>query len=443
MGKTIAEKILGAHCDREVNAGDIVICKVDFLMGQDGTSPLAIKVFNEMGGRKVFNPNKIAMIIDHNSPSPNIGVSSLHKIMREFASKQKIKLYEIGCGICHQLMLENNVSPGMLVIGADSHTTTYGALNAFATGIGSTDLAAAMISGKIWFKVPRTIKISIEGKLPERVYSKDLILYLIGKIGADGANYKSVEFTGSTIKNLSIEGRFTISNMAVEMGAKAGLMEADKKTYEWLRKNNVGQGFSPALSSGPPACLRQADGGASIKADKDAKYEKILNYDVSSLEPQIAKPHSVDNVVPIGKVEGTKIDQVFIGSCTNGRLEDLRIAAKILKGKKVHPDVKLLIGPASKKIFLQAVKEGLIQTFIETEGVVLNPGCGPCVGTHQGIPADGEVVLSTTNRNFKGRMANPNSFIYLSSPATAAVSAIRGKITDPREFVQQGGVSCV
>lgn len=436
MGKTIAEKILGAHCGREVSAGEIVICKVDFLMGQDGTSPLAIKAFKEMGGKRVFNPKKMTMVIDHNSPSPNIGVSSLHKLMREFAEEQKIKLYDVGCGICHQVMLEDNVSPGMLVLGADSHTTTYGALNVFSTGVGSTDLAAAAISGKIWLKVPQTIKIVVNGKLPIGVYSKDLILYIIGKIGADGANYKSVEFTGSAIKKISMEARFTISNMAVEMGAKTGLMEADKKTGQWLKKNNVAQTFRSAVSSGPPARLWRADGGAGVRADKDAEYEKILEYDVSNLEPQIAKPHTVDNVVPLKQVEGTKIDQVFIGSCTNGRLEDLRIAAKILKGKKIHPYVKLLIGPASKKIFLQAVKEGLIETFIKVEGAVLNPGCGPCVGTHQGIPADGEVVLSTTNRNFKGRMANPNAFIYLSSPATAAASAITGKITDPREFIK-------
>jgi len=346
MGKTIAEKILGVHCGRDVSAGDIVICNVDFLMGQDGTSPLAIKSFNEMDGKKVFNPKKIAMVIDHNSPSPSIGVSSLHKIMRKFAGKQRIKLYEIGCGICHQLMLEDNVSPGMLVIGADSHTTTYGALNVFATGVGSADLAAAMISGKMWFKVPQTIKISIEGRLPEGVYSKDLILYIIGKIGADGANYKAVEFTGTTVKNLSMDSRFAISNMAVEMGAKAGLMDADEKTWAWLKENRSSGAIYRTMSD-------KSD-HYSIKADKDAKYEKILEYDVNKLEPQIAKPHTVDNVVPIRKVEGTRIDQVFIGSCTNGRLEDLRIVARILKDKKVHPDVKLLICSASKKIFLQA-----------------------------------------------------------------------------------------
>jgi len=419
MGKTIAEKILGAHCGMSVKAGDIAICRVDFLMGQDGTFPFAIKAFGEMGGKKVFAPERIAMVIDHNSPSPSQEVSKIHSGMREFAWRHGIKLYDVGCGICHQLMLEENVLPGMLVLGADSHTTTYGALNVFSTGVGSTDLAAAMISGKLWLKVPETIKIVLNGKLPPGVYSKDIILYIIGKIGADGANYKAVEFTGTAIKNLSMDARFTISNMAVEMGAKAGLMEVDEKTVEWLQKNRTGNAIH----------------WTGIKSDRDARYERILEYELSKIEPQIAMPHAVDRVVPAGKVKGRRIDQVLIGTCTNGRLEDLKIAAKILKGRKVHPDVKLIVAPASKKIFLQAIKEGIIETFVRSGAAVLNPGCGPCVGTHQGIPADGEVVLSTANRNFKGRMGNPDAFIYLSSPATAAASAIRGEITDPREFV--------
>lgn len=421
MGQTIAEKILSSHSGRLVRAGEIVICKVDYLMGQDGTSPLAIKAFKDLGGKKVFDNKKFAMIIDHSSPSPSIGVSVLHKFMRDFAKAQKIKLYDVGCGICHQMMLEDNVSPGMLVMGADSHTTTYGALNVFSSGVGSTDLAAAAISGKIWLKVPQTIKIVVNGKLKKGVYSKDLILYIIGKIRADGANYRSVEFTGSAIRDLSMDARFTISNMAVEMGAKTGLMDVDAKTIAWLnlhRKKKFPRGFE------------------GVRSDKDAVFEKVVEIDAGTISPQIAKPHTVDNVSPISQVEGKKIDQVFIGSCTNGRLEDLRIAAKILKGKKVNSNIKLLIGPASKKIYLQAVQEGLIETFIRSEAMVLNPGCGPCVGTHQGIPADNEVVLSTTNRNFKGRMANSNAFIYLSSPATAAVSALTGKITDPRKYVK-------
>jgi len=466
MGKTIAEKILGAHSGIDVSAGRIAVCRVDFLMGQDGTSPLAIKAFEEMRGKKVFSPGRIAMVIDHNSPSPSIDVSRLHIMMREFALRHKIKLYDVGCGVCHQVMAEDNVLPGMLVIGADSHTTTYGALNAFSTGVGSTDLAAAMISGRIWLKIPETIKIVMNGRLKKGVFGKDLILYLIGKIGADGANYRAVEFAGSAISSLSVDSRLTVSNMAVEMGAKAGLMEADGKTAAWLNKNrvnvshpksvggqatcqrvngsrrlqpaqNAGQAFPPRWTSGRDLALPLCRAGrlAGVKADADARYEKILTFDAGKIGPMIAKPHTVDNVVPLGSVEGTKIDQVVIGTCTNGRFEELKIAAAILRNRKIHPKLKLIIVPASRGIFLRALKEGIIEAFVKSGGAVLNPGCGPCVGTHQGIPADGEVVLSTANRNFKGRMANPRAFIYLSSPATAAASAVTGRITDPRSFL--------
>ena len=433
MGKTIAEKILGLHSGKEARAGEIAVCGIDFLMGQDGTSPLAIKAFLEMGGKKVFSRDKIAMVIDHNSPSPSQDVSRIHMMMRDFARGQGIKLYDVGCGVCHQVMVEDNVMPGMLVIGADSHTTTYGALNVFSTGVGSTDLAAAMISGKIWLKVPDTIKIFVSGKLRKGVYGKDLILYIAGKIGADGANYRSVEFTGPGIRSLSMDSRFTISNMAVEIGAKAGLMEADAKTLKWLNKNRIN------VSTYQRACptkLQRSRVNAGIRADKDAVYEKIYEFNADKIEPMVAKPHTVDNVAPLKSVRGTKIDQVLIGTCTNGRLEDLKIAAGILKGRKVHPDVKLIIAPASRRIFLQALKDGTIETFVSAGAAVLNPGCGPCVGTHQGIPADGEVVLSTANRNFKGRMANSKAFIYLSSPASAAASAVTGRITDPREFLK-------
>ena len=441
MGKTIAEKILGAHSGMDASAGRIAVCRVDFLMGQDGTSPLAIKAFEEMRGKKVFSPGRIAMVIDHNSPSPSIDVSRLHIMMREFALRQKIKLYDVGCGVCHQVMAEDNVLPGMLVIGADSHTTTYGALNAFSTGVGSTDLAAAMISGRIWLKVPETVKIIMNGRLKKGVFSKDLILYLIGKIGADGANYRAVEFTGSAISSLSIDSRLTVSNMAVEMGAKAGLMEADAKTEAWLAENRVKESKSQRVKvencSGrihATSFVGQAF-RLAVKADADARYEKILTFDAGKIGPMIAKPHTVDNVVPLGRVEGQKIDQVVIGTCTNGRFEDLTVAAAILRNKKIHPKLKLIVVPASRRIFLRALKEGIIETFVKSGGAVLNPGCGPCAGTHQGIPADGEVVLSTANRNFKGRMANTCAFIYLSSPATAAASAVAGKITDPRNFL--------
>lgn len=419
-GKTIVEKIIGAHAGKEVEAGDIVIAELDFMMGQDGTSPLAINALKEMEVEKLYDPCKVAMVIDHSAPSPLEGVSALHDMMRKFAKEQGVKLYDIGCGVCHQLMPEQgHVVPGNLVVGADSHTCTYGAINAFATGVGSTDLAAAMASGKLWFKVPETIKFVLKGKLPIGVFSKDVILFLIGQVTADGATYKAVEFTGPVIDDLSVEARFTISNMAIEMGGKAGLMEADEKTIRWVKEHS-NKPFTP------------------VKADPDAVYEKVLEYDLSDLVPQVAKPHTVDNVAPIDEVMGTPIQQAVLGTCTNGRLEDLRIAAAILKGKKVNPDVRFIVAPASKEIYLKAMNEGTIQTLVEAGAAVVTPGCGPCVGTHNGVPSDGENVISTANRNFKGRMGNGKAFIYLGSPATVAASAIEGKIADPRNYLTEG-----
>jgi len=417
MGKTIAEKILSAHSGKDANAGDIVIADLDFMIGQDGTSGVAIDVFNKMEGGKVFDPSRVAIIIDHSSPSPNEGVSAIHKKIREFSKAQGISLFDIGCGVCHQITPEMGfVVPGNLVIGADSHTCTYGAINVFSTGIGSTDLAAGMISGKLWFKVPETIKFQINGKWPKGVFSKDLILKIIGDIGADGATYMATEFVGPAIEDLSVDARFTISNMAIEMGGKAGLMNADKKTIEWVKLHSK-KAFTP------------------VESDKDAKFAKIMEYDVSKLSPQIAKPHTVDNVSPIEAIEGLEIQQGFIGTCTNGRLEDLEIAAKILKGKKVNEGCRLIVAPASKSIFIEAMKKGLVQTIMDAGGVFVTPGCGPCVGTHNGIPSDGEKVLSTANRNFKGRMGNNKAEIYLGSPATVAASVIEGKISDPRKYM--------
>ncbi len=417
MGKTIAEKILSKKSGQDAYANDLVVATVDFRMGQDGTSPLAIRSFEDMGGERVSNPETSAFVIDHSAPSPLEGVSALHKLMREFARKYKMILYDVGEGVCHQLMPEKgHVGPGSLVIGADSHTCTYGALNAFATGVGSTDLAAALISGKMWFKVPETVKFICHGRLPFGVYSKDLILYLIGQVTADGATYKAAEYTGEAIQALSVDARFTISNMAIEMGAKAGLMEADEKVWEWVRRHGNGS-FE------------------QVTSDPDARYAQVLEYDVSSLEPQVAKPHRVDNVSPIGEVAGTPIQQAVLGTCTNGRLEDLRIAASILKGRKVHPGVRFIVAPASRRVFLDAMEEGIIQELVRAGAAVVTPGCGPCVGTHNGIPSDGENVISTANRNFKGRMANNKAFIYLASPATVAASALAGVISDPREFL--------
>ena len=418
MAKTVSEKILSSHSGKEIRAGEIVVAEVDFVLAQDGTAPLAIRAFQDMGGKTVFDGNKATFIIDHNSPSPNQKVSSLHKTMRQFSRDMGFPIYDVGEGICHQIMMEGgHALPGQLVVGADSHTCTYGALNCFSTGVGSTDLAAALISGKLWFKVPETIKIVLKGKLPAGVYSKDVILHLIGEEGAEGANYKAIEFEGELINDLSMESRFTIANMVVEMGAKVGIMNVDEKTREWIKEH------SPSVSSLHP-----------IEADEKAVYENILEYDLSSLEPQVAKPHRVDNVAPVGELAGQKIDQAFLGTCTNGRLEDLRIAAGILKGKEVHPEVRFIVAPASRKVFSEAVKEGIITALIESGAAVINPGCGPCVGTHAGVPADGEAVISTANRNFKGRMGNANASIYLASPATVAASAVEGRITDPRKY---------
>lgn len=331
MGKTIAEKILSLKSGQDARANDIVVADLDFVMGQDGTSPLAIQAFQEMEAKSVFDPRKIAMVIDHSSPSPLQGVSALHHQMRQFADQQGIFLYDIGDGVCHQLVPEQgHVVSGDLVIGADSHTCTYGAINAFSTGVGSTDLAAGLISGKLWFKVPETFKFVVNGTLPQGVYSKDLILYLIGDVTADGATYMAAEYVGEAIDALSIEARFTISNMAIEMGAKAGLINADDKTRAWVEEHSR-RPYAP------------------VKADADAVYQRVKEYDVSTLEPQVAKPHTVDNVAPVSEVAGTPIQQGVIGTCTNGRIEDLRIAAAILKGRKIASGVRLIVAPSSAR----------------------------------------------------------------------------------------------
>jgi len=417
LGQTIIEKILSRHSDQEAHANEIVVAQVDYVMGQDGTSPLAIRAFNDMGGKEVFDRGRVAFVIDHSSPSPIEGVSALHKLMREFSREKGFRLYDIGEGVCHQLLPESGeVGPGSLVIGADSHTCTYGALNAFSTGVGSTDLAGGLISGRMWFKVPETIKFVCNGTLAPGVYSKDLILSLIGDVTADGATYMAAEYVGEAIAALSQEARFTIANMAIEMGAKAGLMEADDKTLTWLRRFTDRE-YTP------------------VTADPDAAYARVLEYDMSKLEPQVAKPHRVDNVASVSEVAGKPVQQGVIGTCTNGRLEDLRIAAGILGGRKVHRDVRLIVAPSSRRVFLDAMAEGLIQLLVEAGAAVVTPGCGPCVGTHNGVPSDGETVISTANRNFKGRMGNSKAEIYLASPATVAASALTGKITDPRVYV--------
>ncbi|MCL6635864.1 MAG: 3-isopropylmalate dehydratase large subunit [Peptococcaceae bacterium] len=419
MGQTIIEKILSRASGKTAGAGEIVVAKVDCVMAQDGTAPLAIQAFERMGGQKLFDPNRINLVIDHSAPSPTEGISNLHKLMRDFAGKTGAKLHDIGNGVCHQVMVESGrVGPGCVVVGADSHTCTYGALNAFATGVGSTDLAAALISGHMWFKVPETIKIVCHGTLPPGVFAKDLILYLVGALTADGATYKAVEYAGEAIAALTMEGRFTVANMAVEMGAKAGLMEADEKVMRWIsgRTSRAPRPASP---------------------DPDATYREVLEFDLSDLGPQVAVPHRVDNVKPVEEVEGIPVQEAVIGTCTNGRLEDLEEAARILAGRRVSPEVRLVVAPASRQVLLRAMEKGIIQRLVEAGAALVTPGCGPCVGTHNGVPADGENVISSANRNFKGRMGNSNAFIYLASPATVAASALAGCIADPREFVKQ------
>jgi len=417
IAKTIAEKILSNHAGRELKAGDFAICKVDFAFGQDGTSSIIMDRLEELEVKQT--KTKFCMVIDHNAPSPSEGVSRIHKRMREFAKRYDTGLYEIGCGICHQVIPESGqILPGDLVLGADSHTCTYGALGAFATGVGSTDLAITLATGKNWFKVPQTFKIIVNGKVPKGIFAKDIILYIIGKVTSSGATYKAIEFTGDVIDKLDMDGRFTICNMVVEMGAKAGFMPQDKKTMLWLKSRFIKN-----------KKIKQ------VTADKPAKYIEVLEYDISRLRPQVARPHSVDNVVSVDELKKTKINEAFLGTCTNARLQDLKIAASILKSRKIAPGVKFIICPASRTIFLEALRLGIIDIFIKAGSVLVSPGCGPCVGTHNGVPADGEVVISTANRNFKGRMGNPNAFIYLASPATVAASAIKGHIADPREFL--------
>lgn len=417
MGKTLAEKILSTHSNTDRYAGEFVIANVDYVFCTDGNRPQPLEVFYKMGGNKVFNPSKVAQIIDHAPSSPTESTALIHNKMSEFAQKQGLRMYEAGEGNSHQLNPERGeVIPGQLVVGADSHTCTYGAINAFATGVGSSDLAATMISGKLWFKIPETIKLILKGKLPAGVYSKDLILYLIGEFGAKGALYKAVEFTGEAIDALTIDARFTISNMVVEMGAKAGLMNIDGRAASWIRKHSNKE-------------------WKAVFADEDAQYAKVIELDVSKISPQIAKPHTVDNTASVEQVEGTVINEAIVGTCTNGRLEDLRIIARVLQGRKIHPRVRMYITPASRRVYKSALREGLVEIFLDAGATILVPGCSGCVGgSYCGCPRDGENVITSANRNFKGRLGNPKANIYLASPATVATSALEGKITDCRKY---------
>ena len=415
MGKTISEKIISEHAGGDLKAGDISVVDVDVVMSQDGTGPLAVTQVEKMGFDSLKNPDKCIFFIDHAAPSPRKELSNSHAVLRKFASKTGAVLSDVGKGVCHQILIEEYSCPGNIVIGGDSHTCTSGALGAFATGMGSTDIAVGYSLAKTWLRVPHTIKVNLNGKLNEGVSAKDIIIYLIGKISSDGATYKALEFGGPVADIIGMDGRFTISNMAVEAGAKTGLFNSDDITREYLK------------SQGRSGCFRE------ISADPDAEYEKVIDIDCSTIEPMVSQPHTVDNALPVRDLEKVKVDQVFIGTCTNGRLSDLKIAAEILDGRKAADGVRMIVVPASRDVYLQAMKEGILETLISAGAAVQNPGCGPCVGVHQGILADGEVCLSTANRNFKGRMGNTDGFIYLSSPATAAWSAIKGYIADPRE----------
>lgn len=411
MGQTITEKIISRHAGKPVSAGEIAIAHVDAVMATDTTAPLAIKAFREMGGKKLWDEARVSLIIDHAAPAPNERISNLHKMLRDFHAEMGGHFYDVGQGICHQLMVENeHVKPGDLFLGADSHTPTYGGLNAFGTGVGSTDLAAVMLTGKTWLKVPETLKIELNGSLPKGITAKDLILYIVGQVTISGATYMAIEFTGEAIHPMTLASRMVLANMAAEMGAKCANVDATglELWYDW----------------------------EATFPDDDAEYAKTFSFDVSDLQPQIAIPHSPDQVVDIQQAEGRKVNQAFIGSCTNARLEDLHIAAAILKGKHIASGVRLLIAPASKKVFDDALKDGTLAILSEAGGVFITSGCGPCVGTHNGVPGDGEVIISSTNRNFRGRMGNPNAEIYLGSPAVVAASALTGEITNPVDLLR-------
>ena len=422
MGMTLTEKILARHSGRDrVRPGDFVVARVDLVLGNDITAPVAIKEFERMGAPRVFDPGKIALVPDHFTPNKDIKSAEQVRMMREFARKYMIaNFFEVGqMGIEHCLLPERGmVVPGDLVVGADSHTCTYGALGAFSTGVGSTDMAAAMATGELWFKVPETMKFVFTGRLNRWVGGKDLILYTIGRIGVEGARYRAMEFAGPAISSLSIDGRLTMANMAIEAGAKNGIFMPDDKTVEYL-KGRTSRKYELETS------------------DEDAEYHSVHEFDASEIQPQVALPHLPENARPVNEVRGVRIDQVIIGSCTNGRIEDMREAAQILKGRKVARGVRCIVIPGTQAIYLQCVREGLVETFVEAGAVVSTPTCGPCLGGHMGVLAAGEKAVSTTNRNFGGRMGHVESEIYLSGPAVAAASAVVGEIASPDEVVSQ------
>jgi 3-isopropylmalate/(R)-2-methylmalate dehydratase large subunit len=417
LGKTIAEKILSARSGADARTGDIVVAKVDLAFVQDTTGPLTVRQFRAAHFKKLAEGLKAAVFLDHSAPSQSREMSNDHTMLREFARETGALLSDVGDGVCHQIVAESLAKPGDLIIGSDSHTVTAGALGAFACGMGSSDVAVVFGLGRTWFRVPESFHIIVTGKFNTGVMAKDLVLALIGQIGADGATYKSLEFGGGGLANLSVSDRLTIANMAVEAGAKVGLFPADEVTHRYLLEQDRAHDYQP------------------VSADRDAVYERTIRFDLGRLEPMVSRPHTVDNTAPVKELKGTKIEQVLIGTCTNGRLDDIKIAAQMLKGKKRHPGTRLVVTPASRQIMLAATRAGYIETLVEAGAAIMPPGCGACLGLHQGVIGDGEACLSTANRNFKGRMGSPEGFVYLSSPATAAASAITGEITDPRELL--------
>ena len=421
MGATLVEKILAAHSGRDkATPGEIVNADIDIIMCHDVTTTPAIELLEKYGIKRVFDPDRIVIMPDHFVPNKDIKAAEMVKRIREWAKEQNIKnFYEIGRhGICHALLPEQGyVKPGTTIICGDSHTTTHGAFGAFATGVGSTDLAAALATGKLWFKVPETILVEIKGKVPDGVYAKDIILKVISILGVDGATYKAIEFTGEVVEQMSMESRMTMCNMAIEAGGKVGVIEPDEITFDYLRRTGVEDDFT------------------IYRSDDDARFSDVIKLDVSEMEPVVAFPHLPSNVKNVSEAEGIRIDQAFLGSCTNGRLEDLRVAAEVLKGRRIAEHVRMIVIPATTEIWKQADREGLLYTFMEAGATVSTPTCGPCLGGHMGILASGERCISSTNRNFVGRMGSPESEVYLASPATVAASAIDGKIADPRKYL--------
>ncbi len=416
MGMTIAEKIIARAAGvEEVKPGQIHTVELDYLMSNDGTTHLTIDMYNnKLKNPRIADKDKIVFIVDHNIPAENPKTAAVHKKMREFARENGIKFFE-GKGVCHQIMFENFVEPGQLIFGADSHTCSYGALGAFGTGVGCTDFLYAMVTGKSWVMVPETLRFNLKGKLREGVYPRDLILTIIGDIGANGANYKVMEFAGEGAHNLSVNDRFVLCNLAVEAGAKTGIVEPDEKVEEFIKEHG-----------------RRADN--MYVSDEDAKFLKVYEYDLDKIEPVVAKPDFVDDVIPLSQVGDVKIDEAFLGSCNNGRIDDLRVAAEILKGRKVNPDVRFLIAPASNNVYIQALDEGLIDIFMESGAMVMNANCSVCWGSCQGVIGENEVLISTGTRNFKGRAGHKTSKVYLGSAATVTASAIAGKICGPDEL---------